>query len=102
MTDKPPALAVALDYEKPAAPRVVAIGRGWLGEKIIEIAREHGVPLKDDPALAEALATVELDTEIPEELYRSVAAVIAFVLRTNAAAARRARGAPLANAPPMV
>jgi len=101
MTDRPPALAVALTYEKPAAPRVVAIGRGWLGEKIIETAREHGVPLKDDPALAEALATVELDTEIPEELYRSVAAVIGFVLRTNAAAAGRARSEALAKVPPI-
>ena len=68
---------------------MVAIGRGWLGDKIIETARAHGVPLKDDAALAEALATVELDTEIPEELYRAVAIVIGYVLRTNAAAAAR-------------
>ena len=80
-------LAVALTYEKPRAPRVVAMGRGWLGEKIIEVAREHGVPLQQNPALAEALATVELETEIPEELYRAVAIVIGYVLRTNAARA---------------
>jgi flagellar biosynthesis protein len=80
-----PTLAVALTYDKPRAPRVVAMGRGWLGEKIIETARAHGVPLEQNPALAEALATVELETEIPEELYRAVALVIGFVLRTNAA-----------------
>ncbi|MFI4933024.1 MAG: EscU/YscU/HrcU family type III secretion system export apparatus switch protein [Caulobacterales bacterium] len=79
-----PALAVALTYEKPKAPRVVAVGRGWLGEKIIETARAHGVPLRQDPELAEALSTIELETEIPEELYRAVAVVIGFVLRTNA------------------
>ncbi len=79
-----PRLAVALTYEKPAAPRVVAMGRGWLGEKIIETARAHGVPLRQDAALAEALATIELDTEIPEDLYRAVAEVIGFVLRMNA------------------
>ena len=79
-------LAVALAYEKPNAPRVVAMGRGWLGEKIIETAREHGVPLKEDPVLAEALATIEIDTEIPEEMYRAVAVVIGWVLRKNAAA----------------
>ncbi len=79
-----PALAVALTYEKPNAPRVVAMGRGWLGEKIIETARAHGVPLQENPALAEALATIELDSEIPEALYRAVAEVIGFVLRTNA------------------
>jgi flagellar biosynthesis protein len=83
-----PALAIALAYEKPRAPRVVAIGRGWLGEKIIETALEHGVPLERNAALAEALATVELESEIPEELYRAVAVVIGFVLRTNAARAR--------------
>jgi flagellar biosynthesis protein len=45
------------------------------------------VPLKHDPALAEALASVELDTEIPEALYRAVAVVIGYLLRTNAARA---------------
>jgi flagellar biosynthesis protein len=77
-------LAVALTYDKPNAPRVVAMGRGWMGDKIVEIAKEHGVPLREDAALAEALATIEIDSEIPVELYRAVAAVIAFVLRTNA------------------
>jgi len=84
-----PTLAVALSYEKPRAPQVVAIGRGWLGDKIVETARAHGVPLREDAALAEALATVEVDTEIPEDLYRAVAVVIGFVLRANNAAARR-------------
>jgi flagellar biosynthesis protein len=79
-----PKLAVALAYEKPRAPRVVAVGRGWLGEQIIETALAHGVPLHQDPALAEALSTIELESEIPEELYRAVAIVIGFVLRANA------------------
>jgi flagellar biosynthesis protein len=93
-----PTLAVALTYEKPRAPRVVAIGRGWLGDKIIETARAHGVPLKQDAELAEVLATVELDTEIPEELYRAVAVVIGYVLRTNAAAAARVAATGAGNA----
>jgi flagellar biosynthesis protein len=79
-----PTLAVALAYDKPRAPRVVAIGRGWLGDKIIETAQAHGVPLRQDAALAEALAGVELETEIPEALYQAVAVVIGYVLRTNA------------------
>jgi flagellar biosynthesis protein len=90
--EKPRTLAVALSYERPRAPRVVAIGRGWLGEKIIETAQAHGVPLRCDPALAEALATVELETEIPEELYSAIASVIAFVLRTNGAQAAATKG----------
>ena len=87
MSEEKLKLAVALTYDKPRAPRVVAVGRGWLGEKIIEVAREHGVPLREDPALAEALSGVELETEIPEALYRAVAIVIGYVLKTNAARA---------------
>jgi flagellar biosynthesis protein len=75
-------LAIALKYARPRAPRVVASGRGEVGKAIIEAARAHGVPLEQNPELAEALAQVPLDDEIPEELYRAVAAVIAFVLRT--------------------
>ena len=76
-------LAVALSYAAPSAPKVVAVGRGWVGRKIVETAREHGVPLREDPILAEALSTLELDTEIPPALYEAVAKVIAFVLRTG-------------------
>jgi len=76
-------LAVALQYENRGAPKVVAVGRDWLGEKIIETAREHGVPLEHNPALAEALSKVELETEIPVELYRAIAEIIGFVLRTG-------------------
>lgn len=82
MSDKP-SLAVALQYDAPDAPKVVAVGRGWLGEKIIATAREHGVPLEHNPVLAEALATIELDAEIPEALYLAVAEVLAFVLRAG-------------------
>lgn len=81
-TPKPPPLAVALSYDKGQAPKVVAVGRGWLGQKIIDVAKDHGVPLRQDPALAEALSTIELEREIPVELYRAVAEVIGFVLRT--------------------
>jgi len=94
-------LAVALSYEAPHAPRVVGLGRGWLGQKIIDTARKHGVPLREDPALAEALSTLELDTEIPEALYEAVAKVIAFVLRAGGgAAAPTALAGPDADAAP--
>jgi flagellar biosynthesis protein len=84
MTDAPkPRLAVALRYEKPRAPRVVATGRGALGQKIIDTAIESGVPVEHNPELAEALAKVELEAEIPENLYRAVAQVLAFILRAS-------------------
>jgi flagellar biosynthesis protein len=75
-------LAVALKYDPGSAPRVVASGRGPLGEKIITVAREHGVPVEQNPALAEALSTLELDEEIPEQLYRAVAQILGFILRS--------------------
>jgi flagellar biosynthesis protein len=62
---------------------VVAKGRGEVGQAIVEAARAHGVPLEHNPALAEALASIELDAEIPEALYRAVATVIGFVLRAS-------------------
>ena len=76
-------LAVALRYDAPLAPRVVAVGRGELGQRIIDTARESGVPLETDPALAEALSTVELETEIPVELYQAMAVILAFILRVS-------------------
>ena len=79
----PQPVAVALLYEKPHAPRVIATGRGEIGQAIIDTARAHGVPLEQNPALAEALSTLKLEDEIPEELYRAVATVIAFILRAS-------------------
>jgi flagellar biosynthesis protein len=85
VSDKTPqTLAVALSYEAPHAPRVVAVGRGEIGEKIIETAREHGIPLETNAPLAQALSTIELDSEIPEALYGAMATIIAFILRVNA------------------
>jgi flagellar biosynthesis protein len=78
-------LAVALTYEAPNAPRVVAVGRGELGQRIIDTAREHGVPLETNAPLAEALSTIELETEIPERLYEAMAVLLAFILRASTA-----------------
>ncbi len=74
-------IAIALLYEGQDTPKVVASGEGWLGEKIIETAREHGVPIEENPALAQALSTIEIDEEIPEALYRAVAEVLSFLLK---------------------
>ena len=79
MSRKP--LAVALNYDAPHAPTVVAVGRGVIGEKIIAAAQAHGVPLQENPALAEALSSIELDDEIPEALYVAVAQIIGFLMR---------------------
>ena len=76
----PRQIAVALEYDGQGAPRVTAKGRGELAQRIIETGREHGVAIEENAVLAQALAAVELDDQIPEELYRATAQVIAFVL----------------------
>ena len=76
-------LAVALHYDKSGAPRVVAKGRGSIGEKIIEVAKAHDIPIEENEVLAGALSNVELGEEIPAELYKAVAEVLIFVLRLS-------------------
>jgi flagellar biosynthesis protein len=71
-------LAVALQYDGESAPRVTAKGRDHLADQIIQLARQHGVPLQENEPLASMLAKVELGEEIPETLYLAVAQVIAF------------------------
>jgi len=73
-----PPLAVALHYSGRGAPRVVAKGGGDVARRIVETARKHNVPLEEDAALAGALARVDLNREIPRELWVAVAHVLAF------------------------
>jgi flagellar biosynthesis protein len=81
--EAPGQLAVALHYDKKGAPRVVAKGKGSIGEKIIEIAKAHDIPIEENEVLAGALAKIELGDEIPPELYKAVAEVLVFVLRLS-------------------
>ena len=77
-------IAVALHYDRgDGAPRVVAKGRGSLGAKIIEVAKEHEIPIEENEVLAGALSHIELGDEIPAELYKAVAEVLVFVLRLS-------------------
>ena len=77
--------AAALRYNRPreAAPRLVAKGQGLVADRIIEVARRHGVPIREDPFLVEALSTLDLNRQIPPQLYRVVAEVLVFVYRLN-------------------
>lgn len=71
-------LAVSLYYDGHNTPNITAKGRGDLAERILALAREHGVPLREDPGLAAALSQLPLGEEIPETLYIAVAEVLAF------------------------
>ncbi|GGB58974.1 type III secretion protein [Roseibium aquae] len=82
---KPPKRAVALQYDSVGAPRVTAKGAGSVAQRIEEVAREAGVPIEHNPMMAEALSQIEIDEEIPTELYQAVAVLIGFILRTGKA-----------------
>jgi flagellar biosynthesis protein len=90
-----PGEAAALSYEPgQTAPRVVASGRGLLAERIIAAAREAGVPVRSDPALARALAALDLGEEVPEAMYRAVAETLAWAYKLDAQTASLQAGRP--------
>lgn len=80
-------MAVALGYEADTnkAPIVKARGKGLLAEKIIEIAKEKGIPIKQDEDLIQLLYKLEVNEEIPPELYHAVAELLAFLYKVNEA-----------------
>lgn len=82
---KPPDKAIAILYNEneSAAPKVVASGKGLMAEKIIATAREAGIHIQEDANLVELLAKVPIGSEIPTELYQTVAEVLAFVYQIN-------------------
>ncbi len=78
-------LAVAIE-DRPgdtAAPRVVASGRGALAEQILQIAFDRGVKVRHDADLAEILATIEVESEIPLEALAAVAEILSYVYRNQ-------------------
>ena len=78
-------MAVALGYdpERDAAPRIGAIGFGLLAERILELAREKDIPVKKDVDLADLLAHLDPGSEVPPELYKAVAEILAFLYRVS-------------------
>lgn len=77
--------AVALQYQPKLdnAPKVIAKGKGQVAEKIIEIAREHNIYIQNDPDLIEILSQLDLNQEIPPDLYIVIAELLAFVYSLN-------------------
>lgn len=78
--------AVALKkygIEESQLPQVVAAGYGKLAEQILELAFQNGVKVREDRALAEILAAIELDSEIPSEVLVAVAEILAYVYKMN-------------------
>lgn len=78
--------AVALRYEPEEfdAPRVMAKGQGEIANKIVALAKEHGVHIESNADLVEVLSVLEIDSLIPVEAYAAVAEILNFIYRTNA------------------
>ena len=87
--DPRPPQAVALHYDGAGAPRVTAKGSGPVAEQILALAREHGIPLHEDPELVALLGRLDLGAEIPRALYVAVAEVIAFAYYLSGRTPRR-------------
>ncbi len=85
MTKKQIKKAVAIEYDrsKDSAPKITAKGKGKVAHKIIELAKKHNIPIKDDPDLIEVLSSLEINEEIPSEIYVAVAELLAFVYSMN-------------------
>mgnify|MGYP000143707311 FL=1 len=73
------AVALQYDKEKDSAPLVTAQGTGETAKNIIKIAEENGIPIKKDEDLVNMLSQIELNQEIPVELYQAVSEVFSFI-----------------------
>jgi flagellar biosynthesis protein len=77
------AVALKYDPETTGAPSVIAKGSGKLADEILARAQEHGVPIQEDASLVEVLSKLEIDQQIPPELYTLVAEILSFIYRSD-------------------
>ncbi len=77
--------AAALRYEpkRDRAPTLIAKGQGALAEKLIELARQHDIPIRQDKNLLQILSRLDLNEEIPPQVYQVVAEILAFIYRLS-------------------
>ena len=73
------ATALKYDGSLQSAPKVTAQGSGQIAKNIIQIALENDIPIKEDPDMINILSQIELNQEIPEELYKAVAEIFSFI-----------------------
>jgi len=85
------AAALKYDRQQDQAPRLVAKGEGLVADRIIELARANDIPVHQDNALVDVLSRLDLDEQIPPDLYMVVADLLVFIYRMNTLAADRRR-----------
>nr|WP_325190430.1 EscU/YscU/HrcU family type III secretion system export apparatus switch protein [uncultured Selenomonas sp.] len=77
------AVAIKYDVKKDRAPRVTAKGRSLVADRILAEAKKNGVPVYQNKSLVNMLMALEIDREIPPELYRTIAEILAYVYRID-------------------
>ncbi len=77
--------AIALNYDpqSSSAPKLVAKGKGRIAENILEKAKENNIPIQEDPSLVEILGQLNINDTIPEELYKAVSEVFAYIYQVD-------------------
>ncbi len=77
--------AVSLQYQREVntAPKITAKGEGWVAEKIIKMAQERNIPIREDKDLFNLLSEIDIGKEVPESLYKVVAELLAWVYQLN-------------------
>jgi flagellar biosynthesis protein len=86
VADKPQqkqVVALRYDPARETAPKVVAKGKGRMADQILALAKKNAIPVRQDTNLVQVLSRLKLDQEIPPEVYRAVAAILAFLNRVN-------------------
>lgn len=83
------AIAMSYDQNSENAPKITAKGSGFVAENILEKAREHNIPIQEDASLVELLGKLNINENIPEDLYQAVAEVFAFIYRADKAAGKK-------------
>ena len=79
----PTAVAITAGDANDDAPRITAAGRGKIAEQILQLAFANGIKVREDGALSEMLAKIELDSPIPSEAFLAVAEVLSYVYKAN-------------------
>jgi flagellar biosynthesis protein len=77
------AVALRYDSKKDRVPKISAMGRRHLAEKILELARQHNIPIRQDKNLIHILSRLDLNREVPPEVYKAVAEILAFIYRLS-------------------
>ena len=84
------AAVLKYDVDKDKAPKIVGLGKGQVAEKILQVAEEHRIPFYEDPSLIDLLSKLEIQSEVPPQLYNLVAEVLSFVYKLDRLAKKKA------------